>query len=84
MKKIGKRSLESLSCSGAFDELVDSREKCFSSIDKIVSYSESIFVEKNTKQSNFFSDDSNFAIEPTLYEKEEFPLQTSDSTNEVI
>ena len=44
MKKIGKRSLESLSCSGAFDELVDSREKCFSSIDKIVSYSESIFV----------------------------------------
>ncbi len=66
LKKIGKRSLESLIKAGVFDKLLDDRGSCLASIDKIVSYSENIFFEKTTKQSNLFSLENEFDNEPEI------------------
>ena len=72
LKKIGKRSLESLIRAGTFDKLFYDRGTLLTSIDKIVSYSESMFFEKTTKQSNLFSLENEFNNEPEMILSDEW------------
>ena len=47
LKRVGKRPLEMLVRSGAFDQLDPNRRRVFDSLDGLVNYSQAIFEQKN-------------------------------------
>ncbi len=56
LKRIGKRPMEMLARSGAFDQLDANRRKVFESIDALVAFSTATHDEKNSAQVSLFGD----------------------------
>jgi len=72
---ITKKSFESLIKAGAFDKIEKNRNKLFLSIDMMLSYSNSIDKEKNSHQSNLFTNDSSNNLLINLPETLEWTFQ---------
>ena len=56
LKRVGKRPMEMLARSGAFDQLDGNRRKVFQSLDALVGYSGATHEEKNSNQGGLFGD----------------------------
>ena len=66
MKRIGKRPLEMLARSGAFDQLDSNRRKVFDSLDGLVAYSAAIHEQRNSNQVSLFGEAGEDLPEPRL------------------
>ncbi|MEP5154445.1 DNA polymerase III subunit alpha [Planktotalea sp.] len=66
LKRVGKRPLEMLARSGAFDQLDPNRRRVFDSLDGLVSYSSAIFEQKNSNQVSLFGEAGDDLPEPRL------------------
>ncbi|MCM2563651.1 DNA polymerase III subunit alpha [Lutimaribacter sp. EGI FJ00015] len=66
LKKIGKRPLEMLARSGAFDQLDANRRRVFDSLDALVNYSAAIHEQKNSNQVSLFGEAGDDLPEPRL------------------
>ena len=66
LRRVGKRALEMLIRSGAFDCVNNNRKLLFLSIDKLVSYSVAVFDEALSGQSNLFGTVTEAVLEPRL------------------
>ena len=66
LKRIGKRPLEMLTRSGAFDQLDPNRRRVFESLDPLVSYSAAIHEQKTSNQVSLFGDAGDDLPEPRL------------------
>ena len=56
LKKVGKRPLEMLARSGAFDQLDGNRRRVLESLDALVAYSAAIFEQKGSNQVSLFGE----------------------------
>ncbi|HBB85922.1 MAG TPA: hypothetical protein DC031_22290, partial [Sulfitobacter sp.] len=56
LKRVGKRPLEMLVRSGAFDQLDSNRRRVFQSLDGLVSYSAAIHEQKASNQVSLFGE----------------------------
>ena len=72
LKKVGKRPLETLVRSGAFDDLHPIRKQLFSSLDHLVSFSAKSFDDKNSSQTNLFGENIEKMSLPILVEEVEW------------
>ena len=66
LKRIGKRPLEMLARSGAFDQLDPNRRRVFESLDLLVSYSAATHEQKTSSQVSLFGDAGDDLPEPRL------------------
>ncbi|WP_050928349.1 DNA polymerase III subunit alpha [Aestuariivita boseongensis] len=66
LKRVGKRPLEMLARSGAFDELDPNRRRVFDSLDALVGYSAAIFEQKASNQVSLFGEAGDDLPEPRL------------------
>jgi DNA polymerase-3 subunit alpha len=66
LKKVGKRPLEMLVRSGAFDELDKNRRRVFESLESLVNYSSAIHEQKASDQVSLFGDAGDDLPEPRL------------------
>ncbi len=66
LKRIGKRPLEMLARSGAFDQLDGNRRRVFDSLDALVNYSAAIHEQKNSNQVSLFGEAGDDLPEPRL------------------
>ncbi|MGB2202044.1 MAG: DNA polymerase III subunit alpha, partial [Pseudooceanicola atlanticus] len=66
LKKVGKRPLEMLARSGAFDVLDPNRRRVFDSLDALVQYSAAIWDQKTSNQVSLFGDAGEDLPEPRL------------------
>ncbi len=66
LKAIGKRQLETLARSGAFDQLESNRRKVFEGLDLLTSYSATIRAERQSAQMSLFDDASDQLPAPEL------------------
>ena len=66
LKKVGKRPLEMLARSGAFDLLDGNRRRVFDSLDALVAYSAAIHEQKASNQVSLFGDAGDDLPEPRL------------------
>ena len=66
LKRVGKRSLEMLARSGAFDELDRNRRRVFDSLDALVAYSAAINEQRNSNQVSLFGEAGDDLPEPRL------------------
>jgi len=66
LKRIGKRPLEMLARSGAFDELDPNRRRVFDSLDGLVAYSAAVHEQKGSNQVSLFGDAGEDLPEPRL------------------
>jgi len=66
LKRIGKRPLEMLARSGAFDQLDGNRRRVFDSLDALVNYSAAIHEQKNSSQVSLFGEAGDDLPEPRL------------------
>jgi DNA polymerase-3 subunit alpha len=66
LKRVGKRPLEMLARSGAFDQLDPNRRRVFDSLDALVSYSAAIHEQKNSNQVSLFGEAGDDLPEPRL------------------
>ncbi|MFY9210730.1 MAG: DNA polymerase III subunit alpha [Aestuariivita sp.] len=66
LKRVGKRPLEMLVRSGAFDELDPNRRRVFDSLDALVGYSAAIFEQKASNQVSLFGEAGDDLPEPRL------------------
>ena len=66
LKRIGKRPLEMLARSGAFDQLDPNRRRVFQSLDALSAYSGAIFEQKNSNQVSLFGEAGDDLPEPRL------------------
>lgn len=66
LKRVGKRPLEMLARSGAFDKLDANRHKVFESIDQLVAYSSATHDDKNSNQTSLFGDSGDDLPVPRL------------------
>ncbi|MEL6648680.1 MAG: OB-fold nucleic acid binding domain-containing protein, partial [Pseudomonadota bacterium] len=66
LKRIGKRPLEMLARSGAFDELDRNRRRVFDSVDKLMAYSAAIHEQKSSAQVSLFGEAGEDLPEPRL------------------
>ncbi|MDG1738969.1 MAG: DNA polymerase III subunit alpha [Paracoccaceae bacterium] len=66
LKRIGKRPLEMLARSGAFDQLDSNRRKVFDSLDGLVAYSAAIHEQRNSNQVSLFGEAGEDLPEPRL------------------
>ncbi len=66
LKRIGKRPLEMLTRSGAFDQLDTNRRKVFDSLDGLVAYSAAIHEQRNSNQVSLFGEAGEDLPEPRL------------------
>ncbi|MGR3641427.1 DNA polymerase III subunit alpha [Alterinioella nitratireducens] len=66
LKRVGKRSLEMLARSGAFDELDRNRRRVFDSLDALVAYSAAIHEQRNSNQVSLFGEAGDDLPEPRL------------------
>ncbi|KGM47614.1 DNA polymerase III subunit alpha [Pseudooceanicola atlanticus] len=66
LKKVGKRPLEMLARSGAFDVLDPNRRRVFDSLDALVQYSAAIWEQKTSNQVSLFGDAGEDLPEPRL------------------
>jgi DNA polymerase-3 subunit alpha len=66
LKRVGKRPMEMLARSGAFDQLDGNRRKCLESVDALVAYSAATFEQKNSAQGGLFGDSGEDLPAPRL------------------
>ena len=66
LKRIGKRPLEMLARSGAFDQLDNNRHRVFDSLDPLVGYSSAIHEQRNSNQVSLFGEAGEDLPEPRL------------------
>ena len=66
LKRIGKRPLEMLARSGAFDQLDPNRRRVFDSLDALVGYSAAIHEQKSSSQVSLFGEAGDDLPEPRL------------------
>ena len=66
LKKIGKRPLEMLARSGAFDQLDGNRRRVFDSLDALVGYSSAIHEQRNSNQVSLFGEAGEDLPEPRM------------------
>ena len=66
LKRVGKRPMEMLARSGAFDQLDSNRRKCVQSVDAIVAYSAATHEQKNSAQGGLFGDSGEDLPAPRL------------------
>ncbi|MCA0920638.1 DNA polymerase III subunit alpha [Pseudooceanicola nanhaiensis] len=66
LKKVGKRPLEMLARSGAFDEIDSNRRRVFESLDGLVQYSAAIWEQKTSNQVSLFGEAGDDLPEPRL------------------
>lgn len=66
LKRVGKRPLEMLARSGAFDELDKNRRKVFESLEGLVNYSAAIHEQKESSQVSLFGEAGDDLPEPRL------------------
>ncbi|PSL21140.1 DNA polymerase III subunit alpha [Shimia abyssi] len=66
LKKVGKRPLEMLARSGAFDQLDPNRHRVLASLDALVGYSSAIFEQKASNQVSLFGEAGDDLPEPRL------------------
>jgi len=66
LKRIGKRPLEMLARSGAFDELDQNRRRVFESLDGLVAYSAAVHDQMGSNQVSLFGDAGEDLPEPRL------------------
>jgi DNA polymerase-3 subunit alpha len=66
LKRVGKRPLEMLARSGAFDQLDPNRHRVFNSLDPLVSYSAAIHEQRNSNQVSLFGEAGDDLPEPRL------------------
>ncbi|SFL61628.1 DNA polymerase III subunit alpha [Shimia aestuarii] len=66
LKKVGKRPLEMLARSGAFDQLDPNRRRVLESLDSLVGYSAAIFEQKASNQVSLFGEAGDDLPEPRL------------------
>ena len=66
LKKVGKRPLEMLARSGAFDQLDGNRRRVLESLDALVAYSAAIFEQKGSNQVSLFGEAGDDLPEPRL------------------
>ncbi len=66
LKRIGKRPLEMLARSGAFDQLDGNRRRVFQSLDPLTAYSAAIFEQKSSNQVSLFGEAGEDLPEPRL------------------
>ncbi|SDX12827.1 DNA polymerase III subunit alpha [Litoreibacter albidus] len=66
LKRVGKRPLEMLARSGAFDQLDSNRHRVFASLDGLVNYSAAIHEQRNSNQVSLFGEAGDDLPEPRL------------------
>jgi DNA polymerase III subunit alpha len=66
LKKVGKRPLEMLARSGAFDQIDPNRRRVFEGLDALVNYSQAIHEQKNSDQVSLFGEAGEDLPEPRL------------------
>ncbi len=66
LKRVGKRPLEMLARSGAFDELDKNRRRVFESLEGLVNYSAAIHEQKESNQVSLFGEAGDDLPEPRL------------------
>ncbi|MEC8195964.1 MAG: DNA polymerase III subunit alpha, partial [Pseudomonadota bacterium] len=66
LKKVGKRPLEMLARSGAFDQLDSNRRRVMESLDGLVNYSAAIHEQKSSNQVSLFGEAGDDLPEPRL------------------
>ncbi|WP_298356126.1 DNA polymerase III subunit alpha [uncultured Litoreibacter sp.] len=66
LKRVGKRPLEMLARSGAFDQLDPNRHRVFASLDGLVSYSAAIHEQRSSNQVSLFGEAGDDLPEPRL------------------
>ncbi len=66
LKKVGKRPLEMLARSGAFDQIDPNRRRVFESLDALAGYSQAIHEQKNSDQVSLFGEAGDDLPEPRL------------------
>ena len=66
LKRVGKRPLEMLARSGAFDELDPNRRRVFDSLDALVAYSAAIHDQRGSAQVSHFGEAGDDLPEPRL------------------
>ena len=79
----GKRGLESLTISGAFDSFKISRRKLFKSISNVLIFSQRIENDKLNNQNNLFKNVNEFSLTKSLKEVPEFSIFENEE-NELI
>ena len=66
LKRVGKRPLEMLARSGAFDVLDSNRRRVFGALDSLVAYSTAVHEQKNSNQVSLFGEAGDDLPEPRL------------------
>ncbi|NNK78261.1 MAG: DNA polymerase III subunit alpha [Litoreibacter sp.] len=66
LKRVGKRPLEMLARSGAFDQLDPNRRRVFDNLDALVNYSAAIHDQRNSNQVSLFGEAGDDLPEPRL------------------
>ncbi|MEM8693811.1 MAG: DNA polymerase III subunit alpha [Pseudomonadota bacterium] len=66
LKRVGKRPLEMLARSGAFDQLDANRRRVFDALDGLVAYSAAVHDQKNSKQVSLFGEAGDDLPEPRI------------------
>lgn len=66
MKRVGKRPLEMLARSGAFDQLDPNRRRVFDALDGLVGYSAAIHEQKSSNQVSLFGEAGDDLPEPRI------------------
>ncbi len=66
LKRVGKRPLEMLARSGAFDQLDSNRRRVFQALDPLVNYSAAIFEQKSSSQVSLFGEAGDDLPEPRM------------------
>ncbi len=67
LKRVGKRPLEMLARSGAFDQLDNNRRRVFGALDALVNYSAAIHEQKASNQVSLFGEAGDDLPEPRLH-----------------
>ncbi len=79
----GKRGLESLTISGAFDDLNISRNRLFNSISNILTFSQRVENDKLNNQNNLFNNINDLSLTKSLKQVPDFSI-FEDEENELI
>ena len=72
LKRVGKRPLEMLARSGAFDQLDNNRRRVFEALDALVAYSAAIHEQKASNQVSLFGDAGDDLPEPRIMPVEDW------------
>ncbi|MEW9921101.1 DNA polymerase III subunit alpha [Marimonas sp. MJW-29] len=72
LKRVGKRPLEMLARSGAFDQLDPNRRRVFEGLDALVAYSAAVHEQKNSNQVSLFGEAGDDLPEPRMMQVDDW------------